>query len=832
MQADVGGGGRRGGGREWAAGLLQDMRLGWRRMIRAPGFTAVAIISIAIGVGGNTALFTLIEALILRPPPYADPEELVDIRLTEPDDVFGTFSYPTFREMEEATKPVFDGIAGVMFNMVNLSDGTGRRDNLLNELVAGPYFQVLGVGAQVGRVFDAGEGVNPGADPVVVLSDGYWRRAFAGDPGVVGRSVRLNGFTYMIVGVAQPDFAGIFPGMRPDIWAHASMSDQISLNGPGSLQRRGQESLMVKARLADGVSLAEARTVVGTFADDLIAAHGDRYANNRMQVTRTLDSAIHPALDRIVVPVAGLVMVVGALVLLIACVNLAGFLLARAEGRRREVAVRLALGAGRGRLIRGLLVETTMLAVLGGAAGLFLSVFLVDFMLSIELPLPVPVTVDARLNVTVLLFALGVSLLAGLGLGLAPALQSTRPDISSTLKDESTGGTERAGRMRSVLVVGQVAGTVVLLVAAGLFARSLIAAQQVDPGFGRHPAAIAWLEPGPGRTADERRAFYDTYLERVAALPGVVSVGTMTIIPLEGTGTSTIGLNVPGVDPPPGRSGHEIDWAGIGGDYFDAVGIPIVAGRFFNSGDNMDSDPVAIVSETMAARFWPGQDAVGRTYTMSDGTVVRIVGVAGDTKVRTLSEAPRPLVYGPAGQMPYVHGRVVARTAVDPAPIVPAMLTLASELDPGVITINSKTMEQHLSFMLMPARISALALGLMGTLALLLAAVGLYGIVAYSVAARRRELGIRMSIGAGPGRLVVMVLIAGLKLVAMGVVIGLALAVVLARVVQGSVYGVSSFDPVTFGGVAVLLTGVAALAAYLPARRASRVDPVHALKEG
>ena len=831
MVGEVGEGRSRSGAGEWSAGLFQDMRVGWRRMVRAPGFTAVAVISIAIGVGGNTALFTLIEALILRPPPYADPEELVDIRLTEPGDAFGTFSYLTFREMEEATKPVFDGVAGVMFNMVNLSDGTGRRENLLNELVAGPYFQVLGVGAQVGRVFDADEGLDAGADPVVVLSDGYWHRAFGADPGVVGQTVRLNGYAYTIIGVAQPEFIGVFPGLRPDIWAHASMSDQISLNGPGSLGNRGQESFMVKARLADGVTLAEAETVVGTFAEDLFPAHGDRYVDHRMQVTLTLASPVHPALDRVVVPVAGLVMVVVALVLLIACVNLAGFLLARAAGRRREIAVRLALGAGRGRLIRGLLTETTMLAVLGGAAGVFLSVFLVDLMLSIELPFPVPITVDARLNLTVLLFALGASLFAGLVLGLAPALQSTRPDVSSTLKDENTGGGGRAARMRSALVIGQVAGTVVLLVAAGLFTRSLITAQSVDPGFGQYPAAIAWMEPGPSRTPEERRAFYDTYLERVGALPGVVSVGTVTIIPLEGTGTSTIGLVVPGVEPPPGRNSHEVDWAGVGGDYFDAVGIPLVAGRFFDERDNMDSDPVAVVSETMATRFWPDQDAVGRTYT-SGGTEVRVVGVAGDTKVRTLSEPPRPLVYGPAGQMPYLHGRVVARTALDPAPVLPAMLALATELDPGVITINAKTMEQHLSFMLIPARISAVMLGLMGALALLLAAIGLYGIVAYSVASRGRELGIRMSVGADPGRLVAMVLRGGLKLVAAGLVIGLALAVVLARVIQGSLYGVSSFDPVTFGGVAVVLTAVATLAAYLPARRASRVDPVHALKQG
>ena len=815
----------------WAAGVLQDIRVGWRRMIRAPGFTSLAIISIAIGVGGNTAFFTLVDALLLRPLPYPAPDELVDIRLTAPDDAFGNFSYPTFRELEEATTSVFDGVAGVMFNMVNLSDDTGRREDLLNELVAGPYFQVLGVDAQVGRVFGPGEGVVGGADPTVVLSDSYWRRAFGANPGVVGRTVRLNGFAYTIIGVAHADFTGAFPWLQPDIWAHASMSDQISLLGPGSLERRGQGSFMVKARLADGVTLADAETVVGAFTRSLIASHGDRYLGRRIQTTPTLGSPVHPALDGIVVSVAAVVMAVVALVLLIACINLAGFLLARAEARSREVAVRLALGAQRGRLIRNLLTETTMLAMLGGTVGVLLSVFLVDLMLSIQLPLPLPLKVDARLNVTVVLFGLGVSLLAGLALGLVPALRSTQPDVSSTLKNERAGGIGRTAKLRSALVVGQVAGAAVLLVAAGLFTRSLITTRRIDPGFGYHPAAIVWIEPGTGRTPGERREFYDRYLERVAALPGVVAVGIITTLPLEGTSTSTISITVPGVDPPPGFDYHEVDWAGVGGDYFDAVGIPLVAGRFFDERDTRGSAPVAVVSETMAARFRAGREAVGRSYTMFDGTEVRVVGVAADTRVRTLSEAPRPLVYGPMEQAPYTHGRVVARTASEPSPLLPAMLEVARDLDPGVITINAKTMEQHRSFMLIPARLSAITLGLIGALALLLAAIGLYGIVAHSIVVRRRELGIRMSIGAEPDRLVVLVLGIALRLVFFGLAIGLALAVVLTRVIQGSLHGVSTFDPVTFAAVTVVLTVVAAIAAYLPARRASRVDPLDVLKE-
>ena len=801
-------------------------------MMRAPWLATLALITIALGVGGTTALFTLFETVLLRSPPYEDPEELVDIRLVEPGDALGTFSYVTFREMEAATRAVFAGMTGVTFSKTSFRDDRGRRDDVFIELVAGPYFQVLGIGAQAGRVFTPAEGVEAGTDPVLVLSDSYWRHRFAADPGVVGRTVRLNGYPYTIVGVAQGDFAGIFTGLKPDLWALASMADQLSLNGSGSLERRGVESFMVKARLADDVTPAEADTVLGAFARDLIASHGDRYTGRTLVTTPILASPIHPAVNRTVVPIAGLTMGVAILLLLIACVNLAGFDLARAERRRREFAVRLALGAERGRLIRGLLTDTALLALIGGTIGVVLSVFLVDLILRIRLPLPVTIELDTQLNATVLLFALGVTTAAALVLGLPAALHSTRADVSSTLKDERAGGSKRAATMRAALVVGQVAGAVILLVAAALFTNTLAGAQRVDPGFGAHPAAIAWVEPGPGRPADERRAFYDEYLARVAALPEVVSAGFITLVPLDRTATSTVTLNVPGMAPPPGRSGHEIDWAGVGGRYFDAAGIPVIAGRLFDDRDAMESAPVAIVSETMAATLWPGRNAVGGTFTTRDGTEVRVVGVVGDTRVRSLNEDPRPLLYGPSSQMPRVHGRVVARTAVDPETVLPVMLEIATDIDPDVITIDAKTMEQHLAFNLLPVRITALMISLMGVLALLVAAVGLFGVVSYSVAARRRELGIRATVGAEPARLVGMMLRTGLTLAGAGLAIGIALAVVFTRIVRNSVSGVEVFDPSTIVGILLLLTGVTVLAAYVPARRASRVDPVDILNEG
>lgn len=806
-----------------------DLKVAVRRMRRAPGFTLLAVLSIALGVGANTALFTLIDELILTPPPFEEPERVVNVRHIEPGDAFGTLSYLSFREFEEATTEAFEGATGVMFNMVSRNDDSGPAENLINELVAGPFFQVLGIGPQVGRVFEATEGIEPGADPVVVVSDRYWRRAMGSDPAVVGSTIRLNGHPYTVIGVADPAFEGLMPGLPADVWAHASMSEQLSLNGANALSNRGQESFLVKARLREGATIAQARTLTAAFGEELVASYPDQYQGNAFSVTPVLDSPIHPALDGVLVPMTALIMAVVGLVLLIACVNLAGFLLARAEGLRREVAVRLALGARRGRLVRSLLTETALLATAAGALGVLLSVFLVDVVLGVDLPLPVPITVEPEVNLRVLAFGLAITAVAGLILGLIPAAQSTRADVAGTLRDESTGGSGRRVKLRDVLVVGQVAVSVVLLVGAGLFIRSLLASQAVDPGFGDRPAAIVQLELPPDRPQEARRSFFDELQRSAASVPGISEVGLMSRIPLDATGTSGANITVPGVDPPPGRSTHHVDLATVDGAIFDILGVSLVSGRAFNDGDNPDSDPVAVVSEAFAERFWPGAEPVGRTFYSSGGTEIRVVGVVADTKVHRMAEGPTPMLYRPARQgTPW--GRLVAGTTVDPESVLSELVAAARAVDPGVIVIGSMTMADHLGFLLVPARISAFMLMLMGGLAALLAAIGLYGIMAYNVAARSREMGIRLSVGAEPNRLVTMVLGSGMKRVGVGILIGLGLALPAAQLVRGSLYGVTALDPLTFGGVVALLSLVAAVAAYLPARRASRVDPTHALR--
>lgn len=810
-----------------ASDLFQDLKIAVRRMGRAPGFTCLAVLSLALGVGANTAVFSVVEEIMLEPVPYAEPEDLVTLRFIDGGDVFGTISYATFQDVRDGTTDVFEGVAAVMFNMVGRSDGMGGGENLTNELVAGPYFQVMGIGAQIGRVFEASEGLDRGADPVVVLSDRYWRRSLGADPAVVGNTLQLNGHPYTVVGVADAQFEGAMPGLPTDVWALATMAEQLSLSGASILDDRGQESLMASARLAPGVTVAQAARALENVRADLAGRFPDRYIGHEFSITPVLDSPVHPALDGVVVPMAALVMAVLAVVLLIACVNLAGFLLARAESLRREVAVRLALGARRGRLVRGMLTEAGVLAVVAGVFGVLLSIVLVDLIVSVELPFPVPVAVEPELNGRVLLFGLGVTVLAGLILGVVPALQRPGGDVASTLRDDGAGGS-RGTRLRDVLVVGQVAASVVLLVVAGLFLRSLAASRAIDPGLGSNPAAVLALEIPPDRTPEERAAFYDEVQERALEVPGVLEVGLISRLHLDATGTSSTSISVPGVDPPPGRSTHTVDLALIDGDALSVLGIPMVSGRSFNEGDGPDGDPVAVVSEAMAERFWPGSDPLGRTF-MRDGTEIRVVGVARDAKVHRLAEGPTPLLYRPVGQeTPW--GRLVARTAVDPATVLPALAAAARATDPGTIVIGQLTLDDHLGFLLIPARLSSLLLMVVGGLAAALAAIGLYGILAYSVAARQRELGIRMSVGAEPGRLAGMVLGAGMKRVGLGIFIGLGLALVASQTIRGSLYGVGPLDPLTLAGVPVLLCIVAALAAYLPARRASRVDPTRALR--
>ncbi len=540
---------------------------------------------------------------------------------------------------------------------------------------------------------------------------------------------------------------------------------------------------------------------------------------------------MNPMIDRILVPAATLMMTVVGLILLIACANLASFLLAQAADRKKEVAIRLAMGARRGTLIRQLLTESVLLATAGGAAGVLLASGMLKGLVAADLPLPFPITLDLSLNMTVLAFSITLTVVAGLLFGLAPALQASRADVASTLKNEGTGG-GRPGRvtLRSALVVTQVAVSLMLLIGAGLFLRSLQARVAVDPGFGDAPAAIVTVQTAPDRySTDEARVFFRTLLAEAHQLPGVTAVGMSGDLNLNPLNTRTMGVEVDGVEPPPGQDYHTVDWANVDAGFFEAVGIPILEGRGFEATDEADAPWVVIVSEAMARRFWPDGQAVGRTFRRND-TEYTVVGLARDAKVRSLGEAPRPFIYRPFDQAFSTAMTVVARTSGDANATTLELVAMARRLDPELMIFEAKTMERHLAVPLLPHRLSAVLVSAFGFLALLLASIGLFGVVSYSVSTRSREVGTRVSLGAQPGSVVRMLTRGGMRLVAVGGLIGLVLSFLGAQLLGGLLFGIETTDPTVFGLVPCLLTAVASFAAWIPARRAGRVDPVSALK--
>ena len=815
-----------------ATRLVGDLRYAFRRLAQSPGFTATAVLSLALGIGANAAIFTLVNEVLLRELPYEDPDQLVEIYISEPEFSYNIFSYPDFVDMQEATRDVFASVSGTGFAFVSM-DAEAGIELLTAEMVTGEYFSLLGLEAHLGRTLTPDDDVSPGAHAVVVLGNGYWQRTFGADPGVIGTQIRLNGLAYTIVGVVPESFTGSLRGLVPDLFVPIMMANQLQPASRDRLAMRSAHWAFAKGRLKAGASQEQARVTLAGLAERLKDDYpGDWKADDRFLVISSQDVVMFPPIDRYLLPAAGFFMGVVGLVLLVACANLASFLLARAMDRQKEVAIRLALGATRGSLIRQLLTETAVLAVLGGAAGVLLSVWLLKALLSADLPMPIPITLDLSPDLTVMGFSLAISLASGMLFGLAPALQATRGDLVSALKEGGAGGTRR-GRvtLRNSLVVAQVALSLVLLVAAGLFLRSLQATQAVDPGFGREPAGVLSIVAPDAKYGEEgSRAFVRTLLERFEQLPGVDGVGIIDNLHLSQLNTQWMDINVDGVEPPPGRDSHAVDKAIVGSGFFEAAGVRILQGRNFNDSDTPETEGVAIVSETLANRFFPGEEAIGRVLHPTDAEDIRIIGVASDAKVRTLAEANRPFIYQAYSQRYTADVTVVARTSTDPQVTALTMLRVARELDPELMVFETKTIQRHIDTLLLPARLGAVVVAGFAGLALVLASIGLYGLVSYAVAQRTREVGIRMSLGADGGTVVRMLMGGGLKLVAWGTGIGLGLALLLSQALSQLLFGTSPRDVITFAAVPLVLAAVALLAAWVPARRASRVDPVTALR--
>ncbi len=811
----------------------RNVRYASRRLTQSPGFTAVAVLSLALGIGANTAIFSLVHAIILSEPAYEAPEELVNIYMEYPSSQENPFSYPDYRDLRDGSSEVFSGVAASQLVLLQVNREIDV-ETLTGEVVTGNYFTLLGIEALIGRTLLPADDVAKGAHPVVMLGHGYWQRAYSGDPNVVGREIRLGGRIYTVVGVTPETYTGMLHGLAPAVIAPFMMVNELMPMGGDLLENRGSHSAFVKARLEPGVTMVRARSVVDAVAAHLTeAAPEDWDLDAGFMLVPTKGVIVVPSFDRYVHAAAWLLMVVVGLVLLMACTNLASFLLARGLDRKKEIALRLVLGATRRTLVGQLLTETVLLGLAGGTVGVVVALGLIQILLSADLPLPVPITLDLGLDGMVLGFNLLVSLLAGLVLGLAPAIQSTKPDVATTLKDESAGGGQRGrSTLRNVLVVAQVAASLVLLVGAGLFLRSFQQVQSVDPGFGREPTAImTFLVPENRFSEEEGRVFTRTLEERFEQLPGVEAVGLIGNIHLNGVGrVYNYPINVEGVEPPTGRDFHIVDYSQIDPGFFDAAGIGIIRGRNFNDLDRPDSPRVAIINQVMARRFWPGQDPLGHTIHRVDAEDLTVVGVATDAKIRSIGEDPRSFIYRPYSQAYNPFLTILARTSLDPERTALDLLAAGRELDPELWVWQTKTMKQHLDVMLLPARLSAVILSAFSVLALVLATIGLYGIVSYTVSRRTREVGIMMSLGADGATVSRMLMSNGLKLVVVGSVTGIAMAFAAAKLVSGLLFNVSSFDVMTFLLVPLVQGAAAMIAAYIPARRASRVDPAAALR--
>ncbi|MEM7587486.1 MAG: ABC transporter permease [Acidobacteriota bacterium] len=822
--------------------LARDLRIASRSLRRSPLFVGVAALTLAFGIGVNATIFTFVNAIVLRPLPIDRPEEVLAVFSSWEGANWATSSYPDYLDMKEQ-EGVFSGLIGHSMAIANLQHA-GRSETLVGEMVTGSYFQTLGVDAASGRALLPDDDVGRGSPRVVVLSHGLWQRRFGSDPSLVGRTVRFNGESYEVVGVAPESFPGLVPGIASSFWIAASHVDEIDAagqihavhNDPGetSLESRGYRWMFLKGRLLPGVSPEQADARMAAAMTRLQQEHPITNEEVGLATMPVSDIRIHPDVDGVFGPVSVVLLGAVGLVLIIVCANLANMLLSRAQGRRREIAVRLALGAGRSRLVRQLLAESVLLAAIGGSLALVFAYWTGQLILAYQLPLPFQVSLDLGMDLRVVAFTGLVACLAAVIFGLVPALQASKPELVTALKQgsRSSGGAAGVFSTRNALVVVQVAVSVVLLIAGGLLVRGLSAARAIDVGF--EPYRVADL-PLPlsmhGYDHDRAEVFFNTLRERAAALPGVTSAAVAVRVPFDSNMHNT--QIIPDATRPDAEHSMEVTW--VDPEYHETVGVPIVRGRGFNSGDVEGTMPVAIVSEAMALRLWKTLDVVGKTFHRGgvDTEPFQIVGVSADHKVRTVGESPRPLVQFALAQRGYTYAHLLARSsAADATAVALAMRQTALELDPDLAFAEPNTLGDLMDLSLYPVKMGAFLLGTFGVLALLLASLGLYGVIAYSVSSREREFGIRVAIGARPIDIVSRVLSSGMTLVLVGLVVGLAVAAGTSRFLSGLLYGLDAIDPIAFGGAAVTLVTVALLANYLPAARAARRDPLTALRQG
>jgi putative ABC transport system permease protein len=800
--------------------LLQDLRYGLRMLIKNRSFTAVSVIALALGIGANTAIFSAVNAILLQPLPYKSPDRLLQVWESRPlqkreRTVVSPAEFLAWREQAE----VFERLAAVSFTLFNLT-GTGEPEQLQSVMVSASFFPMLGVEPIAGRHFLEEED-QPGRNRVVILSYALWQRRFGG-ASITGQPITLNGNSYTVVGIMPPSFN--FP-QDAALWTPIAFA-------PQEVNNRGNHYLEVYARLKPNVTGGEAQSEMARIAGHLEQSHPETNRGHEVTLVSLHEQLVEGLRPSLVILIAAV-----AFVLLIACANIANLLLARASARQKEIAIRTAMGASRWRIIRQLLAESVLLAGLGGVLGLFLAWWGIDVLVAFS-PENTPRINEIRLDASVFGFALAVSLVTGVLFGLAPAWQASKPNLNETLKEGGRGSTEgrRRASLRNILVVSEIALTLVLMVGAGLMLKSFYNLRQVNLGF--DPSNLLTIEITlTGAKYAERpqyTAFYDQLFERIETAPGVRAAAAVDILPLSGNNASTTvtiegqPAALPGERPNSNRRVITIN-------YFNTMGMPVLEGRAFTADDATGTTEVAIINETMAARFWPGQSVLGQRFKIgapenNTNPWLTVVGVVADIKHASVDAEARQEYYRPFAQNPARGMFVVTRTATDPLEMVAALRGEVLAIDPEQPIGNVTSMEQLVENSLASRKFSMLLLGVFAALAITLASVGVYGVISYSVAQRRQEIGIRMALGASSGDVLKMVIGKGMRLVLVGIILGLAAAWALTSVMSRLLYQVSPTDLTTFAAISLILATVALLACAVPARRATKVDPMIALR--
>ncbi|MGB8508625.1 MAG: ABC transporter permease [Pyrinomonadaceae bacterium] len=812
--------------------LWQDIRYGCRMLWKSPGFTAVAVLSLALGIGANTTIFTGVKGLLLTPLPGVESSgELITVHevLTGAGGRDISNSYPNYTDFRDRNQ-VFSNLAAYSLSTFSLSGGEGQPQRIWGQIVSGNFFDTLGVRAARGRTFLPEEDTGVGAHPVAVISDKLWRNHFGSDPDIVGRSVLLNNHSFQIVGVAPANFGGSYVGLSMEMWVPMAMQPLLSSDG-SRLARRGNQWLQVIGRLKGGVTLEQAQADLKSISRGLSEQYPQTNSNHDVSTYTLLKDT--DGAQQILLPVFGILMAVAGVVLLIACANVANLLLARASSRRREFGIRAALGAGRGRLMRQLLAESLVLAGLGGALGFLLTFWTADVFGRLVPSMGFPVEFKAGVDARVFVFTLAVSAVTAIVFGLVPAWQASKPDIVATLKDETgaIAGSGHKSRLRNALVIAQIALSVVLLVAAGLLIRSLQQAQSADPGFNPDNVLLASFDLFPSGYDEARGAgFYSGLIERVEVLPGVAAATIADKAPLSLFNHSEQSVGIEGYV---AREDEDvnIEYGIVGPNYFRALQIPLARGRDFAKTDREQAPRVAIISEALARRYFGADtDPVGKRIDDGGKTQLEIVGVAKDITSFSAGTPPKPYLYLPLLQNYSPEMTLVVRTSGDPLTALGGVRDVVHEMDANLPVFNEKTLIEQARTSLFAQRMAMKLLSVFGALALVLAVIGLYGVMAYSVAQRTREIGIRIALGARAGDIRRMIVRQGMALDLVGALIGLAASFAVTRFLSGLLYGVSATDPLTFASVALILLVVALLASYVPARRATKVDPMVALR--